>query len=105
MVILDLIFNLQIQRFGLYKQIQLFGGTQELIKAKIGKEKAKEFFEEARYVVALGSNDFINNYLMPVYSDSWKYNDQSFVTYLMETLRDQLKVVKTKFNSILGLSN
>lgn len=82
-----------IQRFGLYKQIQLFGGTQELIKAKIGKEKAKEFFEEARYVVALGSNDFINNYLMPVYSDSWKYNDQSFVTYLMETLRDQLKLL------------
>ncbi|XP_038880244.1 GDSL esterase/lipase At1g74460 [Benincasa hispida] len=82
-----------IQRFGLYKQIQLFRGTQELIKAKIGKEKAKEFFEEARYVVALGSNDFINNYLMPVYSDSWKYNDQGFVTYLMETLRDQLKLL------------
>ncbi|XP_022987193.1 GDSL esterase/lipase At1g74460 [Cucurbita maxima] len=82
-----------IQRFGLYKQIQLFRGTQELIKAKIGKEKAKEFFEEARYVVALGSNDFINNYLMPVYSDSWKYNDQTFITYLMETLRDQLKLL------------
>ncbi|KGN63674.1 GDSL esterase/lipase At1g74460 [Cucumis sativus] len=82
-----------IQRFGLYKQIQLFQGTQELIKAKIGKEKAKEFFEEARYVVALGSNDFINNYLMPVYADSWKYNDQTFVTYLMETLRDQLKLL------------
>jgi hypothetical protein len=43
-------------------------------------------------VVALGSNDFINNYLMPVYSDSWKYNDQSFIDYLMETLEGQLRV-------------
>lgn len=60
--------------------------------AKIGKKEADKFFQDARYVVALGSNDFINNYLMPVYSDSWKYNDQTFVDYLMETLQSQLKV-------------
>ncbi|XP_022135274.1 GDSL esterase/lipase At1g74460 [Momordica charantia] len=90
---LPILSILQIQRFPLYKQIQLFQGTQELMKARLGKEKANEFFQEARYVVALGSNDFINNYLMPVYSDSWKYNDQTFVTYLMETLRDQLKLL------------
>lgn len=43
-------------------------------------------------MVALGSNDFINNYLMPVYSDSWNYNDDSFNDYLMETLKAQLQV-------------
>ncbi|PON36754.1 Lipase [Parasponia andersonii] len=82
-----------IQRFSLYKQIELFQGTQRLIRSKIGKEAAEKFFQGARYVVALGSNDFINNYLMPVYSDSWTYNDQSFVDYLMETLHSQLKVL------------
>jgi len=83
---------LQIQRFSLYKQIELFQGTQKLIRSKIGKDEAEKIFQEARYVVALGSNDFINNYLMPVYSDSWTYNDETFVDYLMETLREQLKV-------------
>ena len=85
-------FHLQIQRFSLYKQIELFQGTQELIRSKIGKVEAEKFFQEARYVVALGSNDFINNYLMPLYSDSWTYNDETFVDYLVGTLQEQLKV-------------
>lgn len=83
---------MQIQRFSLSKQLELFEGTQTLIKSKIGKEAAEKFFQGARYVVALGSNDFINNYLMPVYSDSWNYNDDSFIDYLMETLKAQLQV-------------
>ncbi|KAL8547228.1 hypothetical protein ACS0TY_006807 [Phlomoides rotata] len=82
-----------VQRFGLYKQIELFEGTQDLIIAKIGKTEAQKFFQEARYVVALGSNDFINNYLMPVYADSWSYSDTTFVQYLMTTLKSQLKLL------------
>lgn len=83
---------MQVQRFGLYKQIELFEGTQDLIRAKIGKSEAEKFFQEARYVVALGSNDFINNYLMPVYADSWTYTDTTFVQYLTTTLKNQLQV-------------
>ena len=83
---------MQIQRLSLSKQIELFQATQKLIRNKIGKKAAEEFFQGSRYVVALGSNDFINNYLMPVYKDSWTYNDESFVAYLMETLTAQLKV-------------
>ncbi|TYH99045.1 hypothetical protein ES332_A11G039900v1 [Gossypium tomentosum] len=82
-----------IQRLSLWKQIELFHGTTELITKKLGKQASDKFFQEARYVVALGSNDFINNYLMPVYRDSWTYNDQTFVEYLMETLEKQLLVL------------
>ncbi|KAK4350293.1 hypothetical protein RND71_029606 [Anisodus tanguticus] len=82
--------SLFIQRFSLYKQIELFQGTQDLIREKIRSKEADNFFQQARYIVALGSNDFINNYLMPVYSDSWTYNDKSFIQYLMDTLRAQL---------------
>ncbi|MCL7048037.1 hypothetical protein MKW94_017906 [Papaver nudicaule] len=85
--------GLFIQRFCLYKQIELFRGTQELIRRKIGAEEAAKFFEGANYVVALGSNDFINNYLQPVYSDSWKYTDATFIDYLMGTLENQLKLL------------
>ncbi|XP_068643648.1 GDSL esterase/lipase At1g74460-like isoform X3 [Aristolochia californica] len=82
-----------IQKFSLYKQIELFQGTQELITKKIGTQAANKLFAEAHYVVALGSNDFINNYLQPVYADSWKYTSTSFINYLMSTLQDQLKRV------------
>ncbi|XP_030521815.1 GDSL esterase/lipase At1g74460-like [Rhodamnia argentea] len=82
-----------IQRFSLYKQIELFHGTQQMIRKKIGTDAAQKFFQESRYVVALGSNDFINNYLMPVYSDSWKYNDDAFIDYLTETLQGQLELL------------
>ncbi|KAL2961613.1 hypothetical protein AAZX31_17G098100 [Glycine max] len=82
-----------IQRFSLDKQIELFQGTQKLIRGKIGKRAAYKFFKEASYVVALGSNDFINNYLMPVYTDSWTYNDETFMDYLTGTLERQLKLL------------
>ncbi|KAF5176176.1 GDSL esterase/lipase [Thalictrum thalictroides] len=85
--------NLFIQKFSLYKQIELFQGTQELIRNKIGDKAAEKFFNGSNYVVALGSNDFINNYLLPVYRDSWTYTDSSFVAYLMDTLGDQLKLL------------
>ncbi|KAK1363404.1 GDSL esterase/lipase [Heracleum sosnowskyi] len=85
--------GLFIQRFSFYKQIKLFQGTQELIKAKLGTAAADKFFQESQYVVALGSNDFINNYLMPIYRDSWTYNDEGFIDYLMETLGAQLRVL------------
>ncbi|GFP95718.1 GDSL esterase/lipase at1g74460 [Phtheirospermum japonicum] len=44
-----------VQRFGLYKQIELFQGTQDLIRAKIGETEADKFFKGARYVVALAA--------------------------------------------------
>ncbi|CAL9761977.1 unnamed protein product [Musa acuminata subsp. burmannicoides] len=84
---------LQVQRFSLYKQIELFQGTQELIRRKIGRAAADDFFAQSRYVVAMGSNDFINNYLLPVYSDSWSYNGETFNDYLMSTLEGQLKLL------------
>ncbi|XVF50111.1 hypothetical protein PTKIN_Ptkin04bG0069100 [Pterospermum kingtungense] len=78
---------------GILNETGGYFGTTELIKNKLGKQAAEKFLQDARYAVALGSNDFINNYLMPVYSDSWKYNDQTFVEYLMETLQKQLMVL------------
>ncbi|KAL9239516.1 hypothetical protein vseg_013829 [Gypsophila vaccaria] len=82
-----------IQRLCFSRQIELFQGTQEMITRKIGKNESAKFFKKSQYVVALGSNDFINNYLMPVYSDSWKYNDATFMNYLVGTLQDQLKLL------------
>lgn len=89
---MDVNFVLQIQRFSLSKQIELFQGTQEMIKMKIGEAAATKFFQQAHYVVALGSNDYINNFLLPVYADSWTYNGETFTNYLITSLEGQLRV-------------
>lgn len=57
---------MQIQRFSLYKQIELFQRTQAFMRDKIGKAAADKLLGEAYYVVAMGTNDLINNYLLPV---------------------------------------
>ncbi|XP_010257565.1 PREDICTED: GDSL esterase/lipase At1g74460-like [Nelumbo nucifera] len=85
--------GLFVQKFSLYKQIELFQGTQELIRNKIGAETSDNFFKEASYVVALGSNDFINNFLLPVYRDSWTYSNDGFIQYLITTLGNQLTIL------------
>ncbi|KAL0908478.1 hypothetical protein M5K25_022975 [Dendrobium thyrsiflorum] len=82
-----------IQRYSLWKQIELFKGTQDMIRLKIGNEAADKFFKQSRYVVAMGSNDYINNFLVPIYPDSWNYNGETFTNYLITTLESQLKVL------------
>ncbi|XP_031475172.1 GDSL esterase/lipase At1g74460 [Nymphaea colorata] len=85
--------QLFVQRFCFYKQIDLFQGTQKLVKEKIGSEAADKFFKEASYVVALGSNDYINNFLLPVYPDAWAYSSTGFTNLLISTLKDQLTLL------------
>ncbi|KAG0477915.1 hypothetical protein HPP92_012634 [Vanilla planifolia] len=85
--------SLFIQRFSLYKQIELFQGTQDMIRMKIGEKEATKFFQQARYVVAMGSNDYINNFLLPTYVDSWTYNGETFTNYLITTLESQLRLL------------
>ncbi|PKA47101.1 GDSL esterase/lipase [Apostasia shenzhenica] len=41
----------------------------------------------------VGSNDYINNFLLPVYSDSWTYNGETFTNYVISTLEGQLKLL------------
>ncbi|XP_020597190.1 GDSL esterase/lipase At1g74460-like, partial [Phalaenopsis equestris] len=85
--------SLFIQRFSLSKQIELFQGTQEMIKMKLGEEAATKFFLQSHYVVALGSNDYINNFLLPVYADSWTYNGETFTNYVVRSLEGQLRLL------------
>ncbi|KAK8934310.1 GDSL esterase/lipase [Platanthera zijinensis] len=85
--------GLFIQRFSLSKQIELFQGTQEMIRMNIGQEAANKFFAQSQFIVALGSNDYINNFLLPVYADSWTYNGETFTNYVVTSLEGQLRLL------------
>eukprot|EP00253_Pinus_taeda_P034086 PITA_34086 len=82
--------SLFIQRLWLWKQIEMFQGTKMIIANKIGQEKAEKFFNESIYFMSIGSNDYINNYLLPVQADSWQFAPDDFINYLISTLRQQL---------------
>jgi phospholipase/lecithinase/hemolysin len=68
----------------------MFEGTKITIAKKIGHEQAEKFFNGSIYLMSIGSNDYINNYLLPVEADSWMYTPEGFIDYLVSTLRQQL---------------
>jgi len=79
-----------IQRLCLWKQIEMFRDTKMTIANKIGHDKAEKFINGSIYLMSIGSNDYINNYLLPVQADSWQYAPDDFINYLLSTLRHQL---------------
>ncbi|ERM94502.1 hypothetical protein AMTR_s00010p00262830 [Amborella trichopoda] len=81
-----------VQRLSFYKQIELFQGTREMIVRSIGSDEADVFLKNADFVVAMGSNDFLNNFLLPIYDDYWTYNADEFTNYSMTILEKQLIV-------------
>ena len=70
----------------------MFQGTKMSIARKIGHEKAEKFFNGSIYLMSIGSNDYINNYLLPVEANSWQYAPDDFIEYLVSTLRQQITV-------------
>ncbi|GLJ26158.1 hypothetical protein SUGI_0501570 [Cryptomeria japonica] len=82
-----------IQRLSLYRQIEMFMGTKTLLAQKYGEEQTENFTRDSVFLVAIGSNDYINNYLLPITADSWKYGANDFADYLIATLRRQLTIL------------
>jgi hypothetical protein len=71
-------------------------------KVRAGKAKAKEFIQrKAIFSITVGSNDFLNNYLMPVLSAGTRVAESpdGFINDLIIHLREQL-TVRTKLDFI-----
>ncbi|KAH9322146.1 hypothetical protein KI387_016785, partial [Taxus chinensis] len=82
--------NAQIERLSFDKQIDHFEATKVAIKRKVGARKGEKLCNEALYFIGMGSNDFINNYLLPVATDAQKYSARQFIDLLISTLLRQL---------------
>lgn len=86
--------NLQGGRINLDAQIDNFANTRQDIIAQIGFPAAMQLFETALFSVTMGSNDFINNYLVPVLSTVKQklVSPEMFVASLIPRYRLQLTV-------------
>ncbi|XP_047173698.1 GDSL esterase/lipase At4g16230-like isoform X4 [Vigna umbellata] len=72
--------------------IDNFANTREEIISLIGAPEALNLFKKALFTVALGSNDFLDNYLTPLFSipERLLVSPESFVATLISRLRLQL---------------
>ena len=76
-------------------QVDYFNITRKQIDDLLGPSKAKErISEKSIFSITIGSNDFLNNYLLPVISMGARISQSpdSFVDDLLSHLKGQLTV-------------
>ncbi|KAL9245759.1 hypothetical protein vseg_019374 [Gypsophila vaccaria] len=82
-----------VNRIGMDVQVDFFNITRKQIDKLLGESKAKEFISKKSIIsISVGSNDFLNNYLMPVLSIGARISQtpDSFTDDMINHLRDQL---------------
>ncbi|KAG6491842.1 hypothetical protein ZIOFF_046780 [Zingiber officinale] len=82
-----------VNRLGLDIQLDYFNTTRQQLDELLGKSQAKEFMmKKSIFSVTIGSNDFLNNYLLPVLSarERARLNPDDFINELITKFRSQL---------------
>ncbi|WOK91927.1 GDSL esterase/lipase [Canna indica] len=79
-----------IQKLSFDDQISCFEMTKLAIARKIGRVAAEKLSNGAIFLVGLGSNDYINNFLQPVLADGHIYTLPEFENLLIAALDGQL---------------
>ncbi|KAG6494365.1 hypothetical protein ZIOFF_049390 [Zingiber officinale] len=91
--ILDETGNNYGSKISLNEQIELFGKTVEiqLTTLLLDPEALSDYLSSSLFIVTIGSNDYINNYLLPeFYSTSRIYSGEDFAKLLVDNLSQQL---------------
>uniref|UniRef100_A0A0D9X3S4 GDSL esterase/lipase n=1 Tax=Leersia perrieri TaxID=77586 RepID=A0A0D9X3S4_9ORYZ len=84
------LINSNAGRIPFNKQIDNFEATVEQIGEAIGKDAAAAMVGRSILFVGLGSNDYLNNYLMPNYDTRRRYNPRQFADLLADRYAAQL---------------
>ncbi|OMO61140.1 Lipase, GDSL [Corchorus olitorius] len=78
-------------RFSLRQQVQNFGITLNQLKNQMNEEELDRYLKKSLIVINMGSNDYINNYLMPsFYSSSSTFNPEEFAHLLINNYASQI---------------
>ncbi|KAG5224523.1 GDSL-motif lipase/hydrolase family protein [Salix suchowensis] len=79
------------QRYSLSQQVLNFETTLNQIRTLMSGGNLTEYLGKSVAVLVFGSNDYINNYLMPsIYSSSYYYNPPDFANLLLNHYTRQL---------------
>ncbi|CAM6060690.1 unnamed protein product [Sphagnum tenellum] len=79
-----------IGRIPMNQQLQWAANTKSQIVQLVGEAQTEAIFANALFSVTMGSNDYINNYLIKGSSTSSSYNPQQYQDLLISTFSQQL---------------
>ncbi|CAN0891012.1 GDSL esterase/lipase At1g71250 [Linum grandiflorum] len=79
------------QRYSLSQQVVNFETTLYQLRTTLGSTNLTNYLAKSIAVLVFGSNDYINNYLMPsIYSSSYNYSPPQFANLLLNRYARQL---------------
>ncbi|KAF5960715.1 hypothetical protein HYC85_001924 [Camellia sinensis] len=79
------------ERFSLSQQVQNFENTLNQLKNQMSEQELREYLKKALVVMILGSNDYLNNYLVPyTYPTSFIYNATAYADLLIQRYARQI---------------
>ncbi|KAH9611975.1 hypothetical protein KSS87_007137 [Heliosperma pusillum] len=89
--ILDVTGRNFVGRIPFNEQLSNFEATLDMITPNIGRtDDVRRAIGQCLFFVGMGSNDYLNNYLMPNYPTKNQYNAQQFATLLVQQYTTQL---------------
>jgi hypothetical protein len=74
------------------QQIRNFQSTLDQITDNLGADDVARAIGRCIFFIGMGSNDYLNNYLMPNYPTRNQYNGQQFADFLVQQYTQQLTV-------------
>ncbi|XP_044512235.1 GDSL esterase/lipase At1g71691-like [Mangifera indica] len=88
--ILDITGRNFVGRIPFSQQIRNFQNTLDQITGNLGATDLSKAIARSIFFVGMGSNDYLNNYLMPNYNTKNEYNAQQYADLLVEQYTRQL---------------
>lgn len=85
---------IQVGRIPFNQQIKNFESTLNQITDNLGADEVANSIAHCLFFVGMGSNDYLNNYLMPNYNTKNEYNAEQFADLLVQQYSRQLTVIK-----------
>jgi hypothetical protein len=82
----------QIGRIPLNKQLEYLTNTKSQFVQLVGETKTEDIFNKALFYVTIGSNDYINNYLLTGLATSRQYTPRQYQDVLIAAFESQLRV-------------
>lgn len=94
-------FRWQGDRYTLNQQVVNFETTLGQLRSMLSPENLTQLLSNSIVVMVFGSNDYINNYLMPnLYASSRTYTPEAFANLLLNHYSRQLQVFPFPFNCL-----
>lgn len=83
------------------QQVEYFSLIKETLISQLGEDDTRLLLGDSLYIVVLGSNDFINNYMLPGAASRLMYTFQSWGDLLVKVYCQHIKVLITIFNHLM----